>query len=87
MLQRACFLLFAFALTAAAQAPKPQYPPTHWPIKRSTRNVVFETPAAAGVVESVNRRFKDLWENRSLVFPQIRQFPQRFSRPKLGLRC
>jgi len=44
---------------------------------------VFEIPAAAGVVESVNRRFKDLWENRSLVFPQIRQFPQRFSPPRL----
>ena len=32
MLQRACCLLFAFALAAAAQAPKPQYPTTHWPI-------------------------------------------------------
>jgi homoserine O-acetyltransferase len=32
MLRRAGFLLFAFAL-AAAQAPKPQYPATHWPIK------------------------------------------------------
>jgi hypothetical protein len=54
---------------------------------RSKRNVVSETPVAAGVVESVNRRFKELWEKRSLVFPQLRQFPQRFSRPKLALRC
>ena len=36
-----------------------------------------ESPAAAGVVGTVNRRFKVLWENRSLVFPQNRQFPQR----------
>jgi hypothetical protein len=36
-------------------------------------------PAAAGVVGTVNRRFKVLWENRSLVFPQNRQFPQRIS--------
>ena len=36
-------------------------------------------PAAAGVVGTVNRRFKVLWENRSLVFPQNRQFPQCFS--------
>ncbi len=33
MLQRACCLLFAFAVTAAAQVPKPQYPPTDWPIR------------------------------------------------------
>ena len=46
---------------------------------RSRRNVVSINPAAAGVVETVNRRFKGLWENRSLVFPQPRQFPQRFS--------
>jgi homoserine O-acetyltransferase/O-succinyltransferase len=39
MLQRACFLLFAFALTAAAQAPKPQYPPTHWPIKNGSFDI------------------------------------------------
>ncbi|HEU5458242.1 MAG TPA: alpha/beta fold hydrolase [Terracidiphilus sp.] len=26
-------LVFALALTAAAQAPKPQYAPTHWPIR------------------------------------------------------
>jgi hypothetical protein len=48
---------------------------------------VSETPVAAGVVETGNRRFKELWENRSLVFPQLRQFPQRFSRPKFALRC
>jgi hypothetical protein len=36
-------------------------------------------PAAVGVVGTVNRRFKVLWENRSLVFPQNRQFPQCFS--------
>ena len=35
--------------------------------------------AAVGVVGTVNRRFKVLWKNRSLVFPQNRQFPQRFS--------
>jgi len=46
---------------------------------RVRRNVVSELPAAAGVVESVNRRFKELWKNRSLVFPQLRHFPQRFS--------
>jgi integrase/recombinase XerD len=56
-------------------------------MKRSKRNVVSETPVAAGVVETGNRRFKELWENRSLVFPQLRQFPQRFSRPKFALRC
>jgi hypothetical protein len=54
---------------------------------RSKRNVVSETPVAAGVVETGNRRFKELWENRSLVFPQLRQFPQCFSWPKFGLRC
>src|SRR6185312_13753806 len=44
----------------------------------SRRKVVFEEgPAAVGVVGTVNRRFKELWENRSLVFPQLRQFPQR----------
>jgi hypothetical protein len=56
-------------------------------IPRSRRIVVSENPVAAGVVETVNRRFKELWENRSLVFPQLRQFPQRFSRPKIALRC
>ena len=54
---------------------------------RSKRNVVSETPVAAGVVGTVNRRFKELWEKRSLLFPQLRQFPQRFSRPKFALRC
>jgi homoserine O-acetyltransferase len=33
VLQRACCLFFALALAASAQAPKPQYPATHWPIK------------------------------------------------------
>ena len=33
MLRSACCLLFAFAITAAAQAPKPHYPSTQWPIK------------------------------------------------------
>jgi integrase len=46
---------------------------------RSRRNIVSEHPAAVGVVESVNLRFKELWKNRSLVFPQLRHFPQRFS--------
>src|ERR1700730_17356019 len=46
----------------------------------SRRNIVSEEdPAAAGVVGTVNRRLKVLWENRSLVFPQNRQFPQRIS--------
>src|SRR5437870_11798534 len=49
----------------------------------SRRKVVFEE-AAAGVVETVNRRFKELWENPLLVFPQLRQFPQRFSPPQFG---
>jgi len=35
----------------------------------------------------VNRRFKELWENRLLVFPQLRQLPQRFSPPNFRLRC
>jgi homoserine O-acetyltransferase len=39
VLQPACCLLFAFALTAAAQAPKPQYPPTHWPIRNGSFDV------------------------------------------------
>ena len=39
MLQRACFLLFAFALTAAAQAPKVQYPPTDWPIENGSFDI------------------------------------------------
>src|SRR5215472_18256193 len=47
--------------------------------RRSRRNIVSEHPAAVGVVESVNLRFKELWKNRSLVFPQLRHFPQRFS--------
>jgi hypothetical protein len=54
---------------------------------RSRRNVVSDNPAAAGVVESVNRRFKELWKNRSLVFPQLRHFPQRFSPAAFALRC
>ena len=35
MLHRACCLFFVLvlALAASAQAPKPQYPATHWPIK------------------------------------------------------
>jgi hypothetical protein len=48
----------------------------------SRRKVVFEKDsAAAGVVGTVDRRSKELWENRFLVFPQLRQFPQRFSLP------
>src|SRR5215470_16634616 len=47
--------------------------------ERSRRNIVSEHPAAVGVVESVNLLFKELWKNRSLVFPQLRHFPQRFS--------
>ena len=39
MLQRACCLLFAFAVTAAAQVPKPQYPPTHWPIRNGSFDI------------------------------------------------
>jgi homoserine O-acetyltransferase/O-succinyltransferase len=39
VLQRACCLLFAFALTAAAQAPKPQHPPTHWPIRNGSFDI------------------------------------------------
>src|SRR6266849_3020103 len=54
----------------------------------SRRKAVFEEgPAAAGVVGTVNRRFKELWENRLWVFPQLRQFPQRFSPPNFRLRC
>ena len=34
MLQRACFLLFAFALTAAAQAPKPHLSLSPWALRR-----------------------------------------------------
>ncbi len=46
-------------------------------VRGSRRKVVFkESPAAAGVVGTVNRRFKVLWKNRSLVFAQNRQFPQ-----------
>jgi homoserine O-acetyltransferase len=35
MVQRVCILLFAafVAAGAVAQAPKPEYPPTHWPVK------------------------------------------------------
>ena len=39
MLQRACCLLFAFAVTAAAQVPKPQYPPTDWPIRNGSFDI------------------------------------------------
>src|SRR5215467_12939812 len=57
---------------------------------RSRRNVVskkYVVAAAVGVVEIVNRRFKELWEKRPLLFPQLRQFPQRFSAPAFALRC
>jgi hypothetical protein len=37
--QRACFLLFVFALAAAAQAPKSQYAPTHWPISNGSFDI------------------------------------------------
>ena len=46
-----------------------------------------ESPVAAGVVGSVDRRSKELWENRFLVFPQLRHFPQRFRPPNFHLRC
>jgi homoserine O-acetyltransferase/O-succinyltransferase len=39
VLQRACPLLFAVALTVAAQAPKPQYPTTHWPIENGSFDI------------------------------------------------
>jgi len=39
VLQRACCLLFAFAVTAAAQVPKPQYPPTDWPIRNGSFDI------------------------------------------------
>jgi homoserine O-acetyltransferase len=44
LLQRACFLPFAFALSAfalsaAAQAPKPQYSPTHWPVESGSFDI------------------------------------------------
>jgi homoserine O-acetyltransferase len=39
VLQRACSLLFVFALAAAAQAPKPQYPATHWPISNGSFDI------------------------------------------------
>src|SRR6516225_6987095 len=55
------------------------------PHGRSRRNVVSEIAAAAGVVETVNRRFKELWENRSLVFPQLRQFSTTLFRPTFAL--
>lgn len=44
--QRLCCLFFLFALAAAAQAPQPQYPPTHWPIQNHTFHIKdfrFET--------------------------------------------
>jgi hypothetical protein len=68
--------------------------PSFWHMRpnwvRSKRNVVSEkyvVAAAVGVVEIVNRRFKELWEKRPLLFPQLRQFPQRFSAPAFALRC
>ena len=39
MLQHACCLLFAFVLTAAAQVPQPQYPPTHWPVRNGSFDI------------------------------------------------
>src|ERR687887_2584899 len=45
----------------------------------SRRKVVFGDGPAARVVGTVNRRFKEVWENRSLVFPHLRQFPQRLA--------
>jgi homoserine O-acetyltransferase/O-succinyltransferase len=39
MLQRVCFLIFVFALTAAAQAPKAEYPPTDWPIENGSFDI------------------------------------------------
>jgi homoserine O-acetyltransferase len=39
VLQHACYLLFAFVLTAAAQAPKPQYLPTHWPVSNGSFDI------------------------------------------------
>jgi homoserine O-acetyltransferase len=39
VLQPACCLLFAFAVTAAAQAPKPQYPPTQWPLRNGSFDI------------------------------------------------
>jgi len=39
VLQRAWLLLLAFIVSAAAQAPKPQYPPTHWPIENGSFDI------------------------------------------------
>jgi len=42
----ACFLFLAFAIAAAAEAPKPQYPSTHWPIENGSfdiRDFRFDT--------------------------------------------
>ncbi len=39
MLQRSCFLLFAFVVTAGAQVPKPQYPPNHWIIENGSFDI------------------------------------------------
>ena len=39
MLRHACCLLFAFVLTAAAQVPQPQYPPTHWPVRNGSFDI------------------------------------------------
>src|SRR5262252_8949414 len=69
---------------------KPLLPRNRAHFGRSIRNVVskkYVVAAAVGVVEIVNRRFKELWEKRPLLFPQLRQFPQRFSAPAFALRC
>jgi hypothetical protein len=45
---------------------------------RSRRNVVSESPAAAGVVEPGNRRFKELWENLLWFFHSSVSFHNAF---------
>src|ERR1700758_5390733 len=70
------------------QNPRPHQPPSPYgaagvEVKLCLRKV----PVAAGVVGSVDRRSKELWENRFLVFPQLRHFPQRFRLPNFHLRC
>ena len=39
MLRRAYFLLFAVSLTATAQAPKLEYPASHWPIQNGSFDI------------------------------------------------
>src|SRR5580693_3793953 len=39
MLRRAYFLLFAFSLFATAQAPKLEYPASHWPIQNESFDI------------------------------------------------